>query len=90
MQPSRARAQTSNDANWANAPHPPSLSQLYILSTTLAYSITWFVPLADELATLSYYCIVGYRFRPMEANMYLKVGEVRYFCAARACAHPCV
>ncbi len=61
-------------------PTPPSLSQLYILSTTLAYSITWFVPLADELATLSYYCIVGYRFRPMEANMYLKVGEVRYFC----------
>ena len=46
---------------------------LYILSTTLVYNMTWFVPLADECTTLAYYAIVGYRFRPMPANAYLKV-----------------
>ena len=46
---------------------------LYMLNSSLIYSVTWFTPLADELMTLNYYVIVGYRFRPNDANMYLKV-----------------
>jgi hypothetical protein len=47
---------------------------LYILASTLPYNATWFAPFADEFATLVYYCLVGYYFRPSPANSYLKVG----------------
>jgi hypothetical protein len=46
---------------------------LYVLSSTLPYNLTWFAPLADELATLAYYVSVGYRFRPDTSNAYLRV-----------------
>jgi len=47
---------------------------LYILSSTLPFNATWFTPFADEAATLCYYVVVGYRFRPNATNTtYLKV-----------------
>jgi hypothetical protein len=46
---------------------------LYVLTSTLPYNLTWFSPLADELATLAYYVSVGYRFRPDASNAYLRV-----------------
>lgn len=46
---------------------------LYILAQGLPYDATWIVPFSDEAATLAYYVVTGFRFRPMAENRYLRV-----------------
>eukprot|EP00475_Leptophrys_vorax_P015270 TRINITY_DN21642_c0_g3_i1.p1 TRINITY_DN21642_c0_g3~~TRINITY_DN21642_c0_g3_i1.p1 ORF type:complete len:274 (-),score=28.62 TRINITY_DN21642_c0_g3_i1:242-1024(-) len=48
---------------------------VYLLRSTTAYHYAWTADLAGELATLVFYCVAGYQFRPMEGNPYLASHE---------------
>ena len=46
---------------------------VYLVASTLGYKHAWLAPFLSELATLAFYVIVGYKFRPMEKNPYLQL-----------------
>jgi len=46
---------------------------VFIFATTLGYRHTWLRYLVTELGTLSFYLVVGMKFRPMAENPYLAV-----------------
>jgi NADH:ubiquinone oxidoreductase subunit 3 (subunit A) len=48
---------------------------VYLFATCLGYRQTWLRYLFCELGTLLFYCIVGFLFRPVSDNPYLKVGN---------------
>jgi len=43
---------------------------VYLLSATLTYQYVWLSELFTEAATLAFFCITGYKFRPAENNPY--------------------
>jgi len=43
---------------------------VYLLSATLTYQYVWLSDLFTEAATLAFFCITGYKFRPADNNPY--------------------
>jgi len=43
---------------------------VYLLSATLTYQYVWLSELFTEAATLAFFCITGYKFRPADNNPY--------------------
>lgn len=48
---------------------------LYLLSMSLSYTFAWASTAAEELVTISLFCLVGYKFRPLKDNPYLKFDD---------------
>jgi len=48
---------------------------IYLFNSTLNYKHTWVTDFVVELATILFYCAVGYMFRPMNENPYLHIGS---------------
>jgi len=48
---------------------------VFLLKSTAAYNLTWLADLAGELATLTFYCVTGWMFRPIVDNPYLHLNE---------------
>jgi G protein-coupled receptor 107 len=48
---------------------------VYLLKQTMAYNMTWLADLASEAATMCFYCVTGYMFRPIPDNPYLHLNE---------------
>ena len=48
---------------------------IFLVKATLPYNLLWVEPLCDEGATLLFYCISGWKFRPADANPYLAVNN---------------
>lgn len=48
---------------------------LYLLSMALSYTFAWASTAAEELVTISLFCLVGYKFRPLKDNPYLKLDD---------------
>lgn len=48
---------------------------VYLLAATMPYNLMWMRYLFTELATLSFYVITGYKFRPAEDNPYLPLSK---------------
>ena len=48
---------------------------VYLLKQTMAYNMTWLADLASEAATMCFYCVTGYMFRPIADNPYLHLNE---------------
>lgn len=46
---------------------------VYLFATCLGYRQTWLRYFVTELGTLLFYCVVGFLFRPVSDNPYLKV-----------------
>lgn len=46
---------------------------VFLLAATMPYDWMWLRFLFTELATLSFYVVTGYKFKPMDDNPYLKV-----------------
>lgn len=40
---------------------------------SLSYTFAWASTAAEELVTISLFCLVGYKFRPLKNNPYLKL-----------------
>merc|ERR1711939_397879 len=45
---------------------------VFLLRNTLPYKFEWFSSVCRELATLAFYCVTGYYFRPISNNPYLR------------------
>lgn len=41
----------------------------------LSYTFAWASTAAEELVTISLFCLVGYKFRPLKDNPYLKLDD---------------
>ena len=48
---------------------------VFLLSSTLPFRLTWMSEAATQGATLLFYVITGYKFRPMPANPYLRISQ---------------
>lgn len=48
---------------------------VYLLKNSTPYHYAWTADLAGESATLLFYCITGYAFRPIESNPYFVLDE---------------
>ena len=48
---------------------------VFLLKSTAAYNLTWLSNFADEGATLAFYCVTGWMFRPIVDNPYLHLNE---------------
>lgn len=48
---------------------------VYLLSATLTYEYVWLSELFTEFATLAFFCITGYKFRPADNNPYFTLPE---------------
>lgn len=48
---------------------------IYLFDTTLPYYLTWMGDVFTELATLSFFVVVGYKFRPVPGNPYFNLEE---------------
>eukprot|EP00227_Mantoniella_beaufortii_P008885 CAMPEP_0197577636 /NCGR_PEP_ID=MMETSP1326-20131121/2194_1 /TAXON_ID=1155430 /ORGANISM="Genus nov. species nov., Strain RCC2288" /LENGTH=451 /DNA_ID=CAMNT_0043140735 /DNA_START=32 /DNA_END=1387 /DNA_ORIENTATION=+ len=48
---------------------------VYLLKSTAQYTLLWLSDAASELATLSFYCVTGWMFRPVVDNPYLHLEE---------------
>lgn len=48
---------------------------VYLLKSTAQYNLLWLSDAASELATLCFYCITGWMFRPVVDNPYLHLNE---------------
>ncbi|GMH56673.1 hypothetical protein TrRE_jg3858 [Triparma retinervis] len=46
---------------------------VFLITTTLPYSYAYWTDLMSEGATLAFYVVVGWKFRPKERNPYLMV-----------------
>lgn len=46
---------------------------VFLVKATLPFELLWLQPLFDEGATLLFYLITGYKFRPADENPYLAV-----------------
>lgn len=46
---------------------------VYLFEATLPYSLTWLSDLATESATVAFFCLTGYRFKPEKENPFLKL-----------------
>jgi len=46
---------------------------VYLLKSTTEYQYVWLSDAAGELATLAFYCVVGFKFRPQPINPYLEL-----------------
>lgn len=46
---------------------------LFLLSASLPYDATWVTVLLGELASVAFFAVTGYRFRPVQQNPYLEV-----------------
>lgn len=46
---------------------------VYLLAITLTFKLTWLGPFFAEAATLAFFTVVGYKFRPTADNPYLRV-----------------
>jgi len=48
---------------------------VYLLKSTTQFTLLWLSDAASELATLLFYCVTGYMFRPVSNNPYLELNE---------------
>ena len=48
---------------------------VYLVRSTMPFQLSWTADLSSELATLIFYCVTGYFFRPVDNNPYLEVEE---------------
>jgi len=48
---------------------------IYLLDATLQYDLEWLGAVFTELATLSFFLVVGYKFRPVQGNPYFNLEE---------------
>jgi hypothetical protein len=48
---------------------------VFLLKSTAAYNLTWLSNFAEEGATLAFYCVTGWMFRPIVDNPYLHLNE---------------
>ena len=48
---------------------------VYLLKSTAQYTLLWLSDAAAELATLCFYCVTGWMFRPVVDNPYLHLNE---------------
>lgn len=48
---------------------------VYLLSATIPYYLLWLGPFATEVATLLFFVITGFKFRPAVDNPYLPVAR---------------
>jgi energy-coupling factor transporter transmembrane protein EcfT len=46
---------------------------VFLLAATVPFYLLWLGPLSTEVATLLFFVITGYKFRPAEDNPYLPV-----------------
>jgi G protein-coupled receptor 107 len=46
---------------------------VFLVKATLPYELLWLQQLFDESATLLFYFLTGFKFRPADANPYLAV-----------------
>ena len=53
---------------------------VYLLEATLPFYLQYLTPVATELATLIFYFVTGYNFRPALDNPYLPVSPSRNLC----------
>ena len=49
---------------------------MFLLKSTAAYNLTWLSNFAEEGATLAFYCVTGWMFRPIVDNPYLNEDEL--------------
>lgn len=48
---------------------------IYLLDATLQYYLVWLGHVFTEIATLSFFVVVGYKFRPVSGNPYFNIEE---------------
>jgi len=48
---------------------------VFLLKSTASYNLTWLANVAEEGATLAFYCVTGWMFRPIVDNPYLHLNE---------------
>jgi len=48
---------------------------VFLLKSTAAYNLTWLSNFAEEGATIAFYCVTGWMFRPIVDNPYLHLNE---------------
>jgi hypothetical protein len=46
---------------------------VFLLSSTIPYYLLWLAPVATETATLIFFVVTGFKFRPAVDNPYLQV-----------------
>ena len=57
---------------------------VYVIKSTTPYHYAWTADFASELATLAFYVLTGYLFRPVEENPYFVLDEEEEAAAAQA------
>jgi len=48
---------------------------IFLLDATLPFKLVWMGEMFSELAALTFFCVVGYKFMPTEDNPYFKLNE---------------
>merc|ERR1711862_503430 len=46
---------------------------VYLFATVLSYRVTWLRHFITEIGTLSFYVVIGFKFRPEVENPYMQV-----------------